>query len=255
MKTTATSAPIFGPWKPNSLQLVEKLVEHKGDVNARLERGASGRGVLTRRGATPFLLAAATADVPLMRALVKHGADPRLPNSEHCTPLMAAAGVGTLAPGEEAGTEPEALEAVALAIKLGGDVNAVDDNGETAMHGAAYKNFPGVKNLFADGACARIVRSGTGRTGRVGRRCRSLEGHMAPATSVFAETIAALHRVMLAKGISPAPNSTPIEDRRKTGGTQRERAVDRPIEGERATNNLGEDILMAPPRAGNGLPG
>src|SRR5690606_29958267 len=106
-------API-GSGNLGSLQFVETLVEYGADVNARLERGKSGRGVLNRLGATPFLLAAVTADVPLMRALVKHGADPLLPNAEHCTPLMAAAGVGVLAPGEEAGTEPEALEAVAL---------------------------------------------------------------------------------------------------------------------------------------------
>ena len=63
---------------------------------------------------------------------------------------MAAAGVGCLAPDEEAGTEDEAIEAVTLALELGDDVNAVDDNGETAMHGAAYKNFPRVVQLLAD---------------------------------------------------------------------------------------------------------
>ena len=63
---------------------------------------------------------------------------------------MAAAGVGCLAPGEEAGTEDEALEAVALALELGDDVNAVDDNGETAMHGAAYKSLPKVVQLLAE---------------------------------------------------------------------------------------------------------
>ena len=63
---------------------------------------------------------------------------------------MAAAGVGCLAPGEEAGTEDEAIEAVKLALELGNDVNAVDDNGETAMHGAAYKSFPRVVQLLAD---------------------------------------------------------------------------------------------------------
>ena len=76
-------API-GSGKLTSLQLVDKLVEHGADVNARLERGASGRGVLTRKGATPFLLAAMTADVPFMKKLVKLGADPRLPNAHHC---------------------------------------------------------------------------------------------------------------------------------------------------------------------------
>jgi uncharacterized protein len=81
-----------------SLQFVEKLVQHGADVNARLNRGRSGRGVLSRNGATPLLLAAMTADVTFMKELIKLGADPRLANAQHCTPLMAAAGVGCLAP-------------------------------------------------------------------------------------------------------------------------------------------------------------
>src|SRR5438046_4912574 len=48
-----------------SLELVKALVAHGADVNARLKKGASGRGILSRVGATPFLLAAVTADVPL----------------------------------------------------------------------------------------------------------------------------------------------------------------------------------------------
>ena len=201
-------API-GSGNLSSLQLVEKLVEHGADVNARLKRGASGRGVLSRVGATPFLLAAMTADVPLMRTLVKLGADPRLPNAEHCTPLMAAAGVGCLAPGEEAGTEHEALEAVKLALELGGDVNAVDDNGETAMHGAAYKSFPRVVQLLADKGARIEVWN---RKNKYGWTPLSIaEGHRPGNFKPSPETIAALHRVMLAAGISPAPSATPIE--------------------------------------------
>ena len=45
----------------------------------RLKRGPSGRGVLSRVGATPFLLAAMTADVPLMKTLVKLGCRPEDP--------------------------------------------------------------------------------------------------------------------------------------------------------------------------------
>ena len=66
------------------------------------------------------------------------------------TPLMAAAGCGTYSPGEDPGIESEALEAVKLAWELGGDVNAVDEKGNTAMHGAAYKFFPSVVRFLAE---------------------------------------------------------------------------------------------------------
>ncbi len=90
-----------------------------------------------KRGATPFLLAADRADVPLMRLLVELGANPLVPNFSNTTPLMAAAGLGTTEPLEEAGEEVEALDAVKMLLDLGANVNAVDSNGDTAMHGAA----------------------------------------------------------------------------------------------------------------------
>jgi ankyrin repeat protein len=204
-------API-GSGNLGSLQFVEKLVEHGADVNVRLKKGASGRGILSRVGATPFLLAAVTADAPLMRTLVKLGADPLLPNAENCTPLMAAAGVGTRAPGEEAGTEPEVLEAVALALELGGDVNAVDDNGETAMHGAAYKSLPKVVQFLANKGARIEVWN---RKNKYGWTPLSIaEGHRPGNFKPSAETIAALHRVMLAQGVSPPTKPMPIADRK-----------------------------------------
>ena len=125
---------------------------------------------------------------------------------------MAAAGVGCLAPGEEAGTEDEALEAVKLALELGNDVNAVDDNGETAMHGAAYKNLPKVVQLLADKGAKIEVWN---RKNKYGWTPLSIaEGHRPGNFKPSPETIAALHRVMLAAGVSPPPSATPIEDRK-----------------------------------------
>ena len=150
-------APPVGSGKLSSLHFVRGLVEHGADVNAPIRRGSAGAGQLNRAGATPFLLAADTADVPLMKLLVELGADPLIPNRDGTTPLMAAAGYGTLAPGEEAGTEPEALEAVKLVLELGGNVNAVDKNGETAIHGAAYASFPKmVRWLSEQGAMEEV---------------------------------------------------------------------------------------------------
>ena len=202
----------IGSGNLTSLELVEKLVDHGADVNARLKRGASGRGVLGRVGASPFLLAAMTADLPLMKSLLKHRADPRLPNAQHSTPLMAAAGLGCLAPGEEAGTEDEAVEAVKLAIELGNDVNAVDDNGETAMHGAAYKNLPKVVQLLADKGAKIEVWDRKNKYGWTPLRIAL--GHRPGNFKPSPDTIAALQSVMLAAAVSPPTNGTPTEDRK-----------------------------------------
>ncbi|WP_165252998.1 ankyrin repeat domain-containing protein [Paludisphaera soli] len=181
-----------------SLQFVEELARRGADVDARLAEGASGPNLLGRAGATPFLLASMTADVPLMKALVGLGADPRLPNARGSTPLMAAAGLGCLAPGEEAGTEDEALEAVQLALGWGNDVNAVDEDGETAMHGAAYKNFPKVVALLAERGARVDVWN---RRNRHGWTPLSIaEGHRPGNFKPSPETVAALRRLLTSDG-------------------------------------------------------
>jgi uncharacterized protein len=126
----------------DSLELARKLVAEGADIDARqtAEPIDGNRNKLNRIGATPFLLAAKSADVPLMRVLLELGADPAIKTEAGATALMAAAGVGIWAPGENPGTHEEALAAVELAYEVGGgDVNDVDANGETALHGAVYR--------------------------------------------------------------------------------------------------------------------
>jgi ankyrin repeat protein len=147
-----------GSGNMTSLELVRKLVQRGADINARMTKPIKfGLTGLNTMGATPFLLAAKTADAELMRLLASLGADPTIPNADHSTALMAAAGLGTRSPGEDAGTESEVVEALQVALDLGADINAVDDKGETAMHGAAYKNSPkAVEFLAAKGAKIEI---------------------------------------------------------------------------------------------------
>ena len=134
-----------------SLEFVRKLVARGADVNARAtKRPQMGLTTLNSIGATPFLLAARTADFELMRLLAELGADPKLPNGDNTTPLMVAAGVGTQNPGEDPGTEAEVLEAVKLALELGNDLNVVNNDGETVMHGAALKHVPSVVRYLAE---------------------------------------------------------------------------------------------------------
>jgi len=197
--------PPRGSGNLSSLEFVRELVARGADVNLRLKKGASGRGILSKVGATPFLMAAATADAPLMRLLVELGADPLIPNADNATPLMAAAGMGCLAPGEEAGTEEEVLEAVALALKLGGDVNAVDKNGETAMHGAAYKSLPKVVEFLAAKGAKIDVWNHKNKYGW--SPLLIAEGFRVGNFKPSADTIAAIHQVMRDAGVTPPPTT------------------------------------------------
>ncbi|MBC7366052.1 MAG: ankyrin repeat domain-containing protein [Undibacterium sp.] len=190
-----------------SEQLIRHLVAKGADVNLRLTGGPSGGGRINRKGCTPFMLAADTADTTFMKLLVELGADPALTNIDGCTPLMAAAGLGTRSAEEEAGTDDEAVEACAYLLGLGADLNAISNNGDTAMHGAGFANFPKVvKFLDAKGAKIEIWNQ---KNKRGWTPLMVAEGHRYGNFKPSFETIAAFHEVMRLHGLTP-PEPTPL---------------------------------------------
>lgn len=85
-----------------------------------------------------------------MRLLLQYGPDPALTTDDKTTPLMAAAGVGYTEGFIHDRSEAETLEAMKLLLELGADVNAANDGGLTALHGAAHKAALPLIQLLAD---------------------------------------------------------------------------------------------------------
>ena len=206
--------PPIGSGRITSLQFVREIVKRGANVNLRLDKGApkvpNTSSRIGTEGATPFLLAADRSDVPLMRLLLELGADPLLPNFNNTTPLMVAAGLGTTEPLEEAGEEPEALEAVKMLLDLGADINAVDNNGDTAMHGAAYGNYPLVVKLLADRGADPQIWKQPNKQGVT--PLFAAEGHIGRLPRPDPPTIDAVTRLMLAAGLSTDGQRPPIVD-------------------------------------------
>lgn len=124
----------------SGLELGKLLLQHGAAVDARTTKEwPDGFRFGFGLNATPFLVAAKGGDARMMQVLADHGADPRAVNANGTTAAMAAAGVEMANPNEDSGTDADALAALRLAIALGGDVNAVNKNGDTALHGAVYR--------------------------------------------------------------------------------------------------------------------
>jgi len=197
----------------DSLELVRKLVQRGANVNARMtkEPKDGNRNMLNRIGSTPFLMAAKSDDVSMMKTLLEVGANPSLTTDRGTTALMVAAGVGIWAPGENPGTPEEALAAVKLALEAGGGgVNDVDMDGETALHGAVYRggNIPVIQLLIDKGAKLDV----RNRKGWIPLTAADGVDYTPNVLKRYPEAAALLRKAMRAQGL-PIPEATHSPDR------------------------------------------
>ncbi len=128
----------------DSVDLVRFLLARGANPNARLtgrvipaKYDTAGNPNLTA-GSTPFLKAASTADITLMRMLLEAGADPFLTNSTRTNAMMMAAGLNWRNPGS-LGSEKDAIEAIRICLEQGLDIDAYNDLGQTALHAATMR--------------------------------------------------------------------------------------------------------------------
>lgn len=163
MPTSNRPAPHVIDDQLSALDVARMLLERGANPNAQLKKLPPYRAKLDRgndmmlgAGTTPFLRAAKAGDIPAMRLLLEHGADPKLsPTRSGITPLMAAAGLGTQEQDTTGRykTQAEAIDAIRLMLDHGADVNAAANDGRTAVHGAALQGYDDViKFLAAHGA-------------------------------------------------------------------------------------------------------
>jgi uncharacterized protein len=153
------------------LNLIEELLVRGADPNAQTTGVVPVRGWqqldgswVNFTGQTPFLRAALSGDVTVMRLLLKYKADPNLATAGGTTPLMAAAGINWVANRTFTHSPQESLEAVRLCMELGNDVNAVNSMGFTAMHGAANRGSNDIIRFLAEKGAKLDPKDAEGRT-------------------------------------------------------------------------------------------
>jgi len=148
------------------LDFIKLLIAKGANVNARVcgvestPEECKGDSTETRTnftmqwlfedGATPFLRAAQSGDVVLMKLLLDHGANPKIYTAHDVTPLAVAAGIGWVEGVTFEWSPADSLEAVKMCLNLGIDPNVKDDEGRTSLHGAAHKGRTDVIQLLVD---------------------------------------------------------------------------------------------------------
>jgi ankyrin repeat protein len=156
------------------LDFIKLLVAKGANVNARVcgnqstPKECKGDTTETRTnftmqwlyedGATPFLRAAQSGDVDLMKFLLSKGADPKIATSHNDTALSVAAGIGWVEGVTYEWSEKQNVEAVKMCLDAGIDVNAADMEGRTALHGAAHKGRTEVIQMLADHGANLVAR-------------------------------------------------------------------------------------------------
>lgn len=156
-----------------ALELIRDLIKRGANVNARTTDWPPTRRHLMRLGdlswvnfigQTPFLRAAFSGDVAVMKLLLENGADPKIETEEGTTPLMAAAGINWVVAQSYTESEEASLEAVKLCLDLGADVNHVNSMGLAAVHGAANRGSDAIIQFLADHGAKMDLKDKEGRT-------------------------------------------------------------------------------------------
>jgi len=148
------------------LDFIKLLLAKNADVNVRVcgtqstPTACTGDSTETRTnftmqwlnedGATPFLRAAQSSDVELMKLLLAKGADPKIMTARNVTALAVASGIAWVEGVTYETSREQNVETVKMLLDLGIDPNIHDEDGRTSLHGAAHKGRNEIIQLLVD---------------------------------------------------------------------------------------------------------
>jgi ankyrin repeat protein len=174
----------------NMHELLKALLVRGVDANVRMREAPAllrtrGKPKATLSGATPFLLAAASADLNAMAMLLEYGANPKLKTEftdddpmtgrfvhngsfdynyiqGNVTPLLGAAGINKSDRSRD--VEAKDLETIKVLLNLGADINEASVTGWTALHAAAFTGATTIVRFLAENGANIDARNGCGQT-------------------------------------------------------------------------------------------
>jgi ankyrin repeat protein len=137
------------------LEIIEQLLQKGANPNGKIKENTLTRTIFTMQwffedGATPFIRAAQSSDTVLMRLLLKYKADPQATTVAGDNALTASGGIGWVEGVTYERSAKENFEAMKMLLDLGLDPNHANNEGRTALMGAAMKGRPDVIQMLVD---------------------------------------------------------------------------------------------------------
>lgn len=187
------------------LAVVQLLLERGANPNMQLSfKPARARGPLNTRGATPLIRAANNGDLEVVKLLLAHGADPTLYMADRQTPIHAV--LSGRAP------EPQALQLIKVLHDAGTDVNVIalvnhpeEIRGGTALHYAVRKRYKEVIKLLASYGIDMNAVDQDGLTALDYTQSRGFMPFMALQTPLYKEEAALLRDLGATKLLDRSP--------------------------------------------------
>lgn len=137
------------------LEYIKLLLDAGAKVDHRVSTNTETRTIFTNHwffeaGTTPFVRAAQSGDLALMKLLLSYGADPKAKNDYGDTALSAVAGIGWVEGVTYEHSPQESFEVAKMLLDLGLDPNSTNRDLRTPLMGAAHKGRNEVIQLLVD---------------------------------------------------------------------------------------------------------